>query len=227
MAGQNEGYERNMRKVGIMGGTFNPIHNGHLMIADKAREQFELDEVLFMPCGVPYMKESREVETGRIRAEMTALAIQDRPAFTLSRMEIEHRGNTYTYETLERLKAEYPDTVFYFILGADSLFNLTNWAFPERIFANCHILAAMRNQKTKGQMEEQIRYLQEHYGASIFLLETEYLDISSSDIRRKVALGESIAADVPKNVAEYIAAHNLYKNHIGSYANKDYRTDRI
>lgn len=200
-----------MRKVGIMGGTFNPIHNGHLMIADKAREQFELDEVLFMPCGVPYMKEFREVEAGEIRAEMTALAIQNRPAFTLSRMEIEHSGNTYTYETLERLKAEYPDTVFYFILGADSLFNLTNWAFPERIFASCHILAAVRDQKTMGQMAEQIRYLQERYAASIFLLETEYLDISSSDIRRKVAAGESIEEDVPDKVAAYITEHNLYQ----------------
>lgn len=200
-----------MRKVGIMGGTFNPIHNGHLMIASKAKEQFALDEVLFMPCGVPYMKEAEEVESGEIRAAMTALAIQDNPFFTLSRMEIEHHGNTYTYETLERLRAAHPDTEFYFILGADSLFNLTNWVFPDRIFANCHILAAVRDHKTTAQMQEQIRLLQEHYQASIFLLKTDYLDISSSDIRRKVALGESIAEDVPEEVAAYIAAHNLYQ----------------
>lgn len=200
-----------MRKIGIMGGTFNPIHNGHLMIAEKAREQFALDEVLFMPCGTPYMKEQQELETGEVRAQMTALAIQDTPAFTLSRMEIEHSGNTYTYETLERLKTEYPDTEFFFILGADSLFNLTNWAFPERIFANCHILAAVRDHMTTEQMTEQIRLLQDRYHASIFLLKTDYLDISSSDIRRKIALGESITADVPEKVAGYIAANNLYK----------------
>lgn len=200
-----------IRKVGIMGGTFNPIHNGHLMIASKAKEQFELDEVLFMPCGVPYMKEAGEVESGEIRAEMTVLAIQDNPCFTLSRMEIEHHGNTYTYETLECLRALHPDTAFYFILGADSLFNLTNWMYPERIFANCHILAAVRDHKTTAQMQKQIRLLKEHYQASIFLLRTDYLDISSSDIRRKVALGESIADDVPERVAAYITEHNLYQ----------------
>lgn len=200
-----------MRKVGIMGGTFNPIHNGHLMIAKKAEEQFELDEVLFMPCGVPYMKENQDVETGEIRAEMTALAIEDYPAFTLSMLEIEHHGNTYTYETLESLKAEFPDTEFYFIMGADNLFNLTNWVFPERIFANCHILAAVRNGKTTAQMQEQIHFLQNRYGASIFLLETDYLDVSSSDIRKRVALGESIMEDVPKKVVQYIVSHNLYK----------------
>lgn len=200
-----------MRKVGIMGGTFNPIHNGHLMIASKAKEQFELDEVLFMPCGVPYMKETEDVESGEIRAEMTMLAIQDIPVFTLSMMEIEHHGNTYTYETLECLKAAHPDTVFYFILGADSLFNLTNWVHPERIFANCHILAAVRDHKTTAQMQEQIELLKKQYQASIFLLRTDYLDISSSDIRRKVALGESIAEDVPEKVAAYITEHKLYQ----------------
>ncbi|MCD7725957.1 MAG: nicotinate-nucleotide adenylyltransferase [Clostridiales bacterium] len=201
-----------MRKVGIMGGTFNPIHNGHLMIAEKAREQFALDEVLFMPCGVPYMKDARDIEAGEIRAEMTALAIQGNPAFTLSRMEIEQGGNTYTYETLETLKQKNPDVVYYFILGADSLFHLEHWASPERLFAACHILAAVRDGRTTAQMEEKIRSLRKHYGASIFLLETETLDISSSDIRRKISAGESIAEDVPGEVAEYIAAHQLYRN---------------
>lgn len=200
-----------MKKVGIMGGTFNPIHNGHLMIANKAKEQFALDEVLFMPCGVPYMKAGTDVAAGEIRAEMTALAIQDHPGFALSRIELDHPGNTYTYETLENLKTRYPDDMFYFILGADSLFNLINWVHPERIFASCHILAAVRDQKTVTQMEEQIVLLRERYHAGIFLLQTDYLNISSSDIRRKAAAGESISDYVPQNVADYIAAHHLYQ----------------
>lgn len=199
------------KKVGIMGGTFNPIHNGHLMLADRAMEQFALDEILFIPCGVPYMKEGQSVLPGQVRADMTGLAIQNKHSYRLSTMEIERQGNTYTYETLERLKEEYPGTEFYFILGADSLFNLDKWAKPDRIFANCYILAAVRDDKTTEQMEEQIRILQDRYGASIFMLRTGYLDISSSDIRRKVTLGENITDDVPEQVAEYIKAHHLYQ----------------
>ncbi len=200
-----------MRKVGIMGGTFNPIHNGHLMIADKAREQFCLDEVLFMPCGIPYMKSDQTILPGEERAFMTSLAIQDKPFFRLSTMEIEHKGNTYTYETLECLKREQPESEFYFILGADSLFNIVKWVKPERIFASCHILAAVRDGSTTEQMEKQIRFLQEEYDASIDILKTEYMHISSSDIRQKAALGKSIAEDVPGKVAEYIIAHQLYQ----------------
>lgn len=199
-----------MKKIGIMGGTFNPIHNGHLMIAARAREQFALDEVLFIPCGVPYMKEDEAVLDAGLRAEMTALAIADKPFYSLSMIEINRQGNTYTYETLEQLKTVYPDGAFYFILGADSLFDLTKWAQPERIFANCHILAAVREGKTTSQMEEQIQLLRRSYGAGISLLETDALNISSSEIRLKVSRGESIAADVPEKVAAYIAAHGLY-----------------
>lgn len=199
-----------MKKTGIMGGTFNPIHNGHLALARNAREQFALDEILFIPCGEPYMKAAQKVESGRIRAEMTALAVQENPNFFLSTIELEHAGNTYTYETLERLKMENPDTEYYFILGADNLFQITKWAKPERIFANCSLLAAVRNNKTVADMEEQIRYLEQTYQAVIFLLKIDCMDISSSEIRRKVADGISIEADVPASVRAYIEEKGLY-----------------
>ena len=125
-----------MKKTGIMGGTFNPVHNGHLTLARQALRQFTLDDVLFMPCGVPYMKAGQKVEDGQIRAEMTSLAIQDEPCFILSTMELERQGNTYTYQTLERLKAENPETEYYFIVGADSLFHMAEWVCPENIFAD-------------------------------------------------------------------------------------------
>lgn len=200
-----------MKKVGIMGGTFNPIHNGHLMLATNALEQFALEEILFMPCGVPYMKEHQKVQPGKIRAEMTALAIQDNPRFTLSVLELEQKGNTYTYQTLEQLKADEPDTAYYFIVGADSLFHITQWAYPERIFENCCILAAVRDDKTPDDMETQIRFLQQEYNADIRLLQTTYMDISSSDIRRKIAAGESVEKDMPKPVRTYIERKGLYK----------------
>ena len=143
-----------MKRTGIMGGTFNPIHMGHLIIAEKAREQFNLDEVLFLPSGVPYMKDCREVLPGKIRMEMTALAIQGNPFFAVSAMEVEREGRTYTYETLEKLREQNPDTEYYFILGADSLWKIETWRKPERIFAACHILAAVRDDKSSEDMEK-------------------------------------------------------------------------
>ena len=201
----------NLRKVGIMGGTFNPIHNGHLMLAEEAFKQFSLDEVLFMPSGTSYMKADQKVESGQTRAEMTALAIQDKPYFTLSTMEIEQRGNTYTYKTLERLNQENPDTEYYFIVGADSLFHMPQWVFPERIFSNCCILAAIRDNKTVKDMEEQIDLLSQKYKAHIHLMKTRRMPISSSDIRRKLAAGESIEGDVPESVRSYIEKRGLFR----------------
>ena len=200
-----------MRKVGIMGGTFNPIHNGHLMLAKEALIQFSLDEVLFMPCGKPYMKDEKIVESARTRAEMTELAIRDNPCFTLSTMEIEQPGNTYTYQTLERLKQENPDTEYYYIVGADSLFYMANWRYPERIFCNCCVLSAIRDDKTAADLESQIDFLKDKYDADVRLLRTERVDISSSNIRKKVVMGESIEGDVPEPVKSYIEKKGLYR----------------
>lgn len=124
-----------LKKIGIMGGTFNPIHIGHLIIAEKAREQFGLDHVLFMPSGMPYMKDCREVLPGKTRTKMTELAIQSNLFFAISTIEVEREGRTYTYETLEYLRTQNPDTEYYFILGADSLWKIEEWKHPERIFA--------------------------------------------------------------------------------------------
>ncbi len=200
-----------MKKTGIMGGTFNPVHNGHLTLARQALRQFALDNVLFMPCGVPYMKAGQKVEDGQIRAEMTSLAIQDEPCFILSTMELERQGNTYTYQTLERLKAENPETEYYFIVGADSLFHMAQWVCPEKIFADCHILAAVRDAKTTEDMETQISLLKQQYAANIHLLQTECMDISSSEIRRKIAAGESVDCDLPPAVRQYIEKRGLYR----------------
>lgn len=200
-----------MRKIGIMGGTFNPIHNGHLTIAEEARKQFLLDEVLFMPCGQPYMKADQIVESGQTRAAMTALAIQGNPYFTLCTMEIEQPGNTYTYQTLEKLKKENPDSEYYYIVGADTLFNMSKWRCPEHIFCNCCILAAIRDDKTTADMDCEIDLLKREYSADIRLLHPQLIDISSTDIRHKVSLGISIEEDVPEPVRRYIENRGLYR----------------
>ncbi|MBO5209303.1 MAG: nicotinate-nucleotide adenylyltransferase [Lachnospiraceae bacterium] len=194
-----------------MGGTFNPIHIGHLIIAEKAREQFHLDEILFIPCGNPYMKDCKEVLPGEVRAEMTKLATIENPFFDVSMIEVEKEGNTYTYETLNSLHDKNPGTEYYFILGADSLWAIENWKAPEKIFAGCNILAAVRDDKSTADMEKQIAYLKEKYKASIFLLHTSNIEISSSMIRESVKEGNSIRYLVPDAVYDYIIKNKLYK----------------
>ena len=195
-----------------MGGTFNPIHMGHLIIAEKAREQFHLDEILFLPSGIPYMKEQNEVLPGHIRSEMTKLAIEDNPFFDISTMEAEKESISYTFETLMTLREKNPNTDYYFIVGADNLRTIENWKNPEQIFANCHILAAVRGDISTDDLEKLAAYLKEKYGADISLLQTSHIEISSSMIRDLIKEGKSIRYLVPESVYDYIIIHKLYKD---------------
>ena len=198
------------KKVGIMGGTFNPIHIGHLIIAETARNQYHLDEILFIPSGCSYMKEHLAIPTGEVRADMTSLAIEDNPHFALSLMEIEREGNTYTYETLEELKRQNPDTEYYFILGADSLFALEKWQATQKIFDCCIILVATRNDETVEKVEQEAKRLSEKYQGQVLLLNCGTMDISSTGIRENVKKGQSIRYIVPDKVIQYIREHDLY-----------------
>ena len=164
-----------------------------------------------MPSGRPYMKSEQEVVPAGMRAEMTRLAIRDVPYFRFSPLEVEQTGNTYTYRTLERLRRENPDTAYYFIVGADTLFQMPSWVKPERVFAVCTVVAAVRNDKTPSDMEEQLSLLRRRYNAQITLLHTARTDISSTEVRRKAAAGISIADDVPEAVRAYIEERGLYR----------------
>ncbi len=198
------------KKVGIMGGTFNPIHTGHLILAETAKTEYELDEVLFIPSGISYMKQGMNIPEGKIRADMTSLAIEDNPDFALSLMEIEREGNTYTYETLEHLKAHNPDTEYYFILGADSLIGLEKWQMPQRIFELCTIVAAVRNNSTREELEAVADKLSNKYNGTILILNCGNIEISSTQIRENVKEGKSIRYLVPDKVIQYINEHDLY-----------------
>lgn len=200
-----------MKKVGIMGGTFNPIHRGHLAIARQALSQFALSQVLFIPNGVPYMKDLHEVLPASVRCEMTRLAIAGEPSFALSLIEAEKQENTYTCETLKSLREADPLADYYFIAGADSLWAMESWKNPEEIFRSCRILAAVRDHKSQEDMERQIASLHEAYGADIRLLQTPDMDVSSSMIRERVGCGESIKGLVPEAVEAYIMDHKLYQ----------------
>lgn len=198
-------------KIGIMGGTFDPIHNGHLMLGETAYHQYQLDKVWFMPNGNPPHK--KNIGTNALtRMEMVKLAIQDKEYFTLQDYEVMKESVSPTYQTLAHFKEVYPDDTFYYIIGADSLFSIERWIHPELIFPNCIILAACRDEiDTSEEMNAQIDYLCMKYNAQIKFLTSPLVDISSSELREMIKNGESISKHVPKAVEEFIAKEGLYE----------------
>lgn len=199
-----------MSKIGIMGGTFDPIHIGHIQLAKQALAEAELDSVLFMPNHTPWMKHDRAITEAEHRAAMVQLAIEDNPAFKLSTLEIDAGGNSYTWQTLEKLKSQYPEDEFFFILGADSLLSIEKWAHPEKIFENAVIMAAVRDDCDKAKLEKQKAALAEKYHARIMLLSMPPVDVSSTEIRQEFYCNPQIRKMVPDKAAEYIIHNNLY-----------------
>lgn len=197
----------NKKRVGIMGGTFNPIHYGHLRLAQEAQEQVLLDKILFMPSGRSYMK--KNVLDTQKRVEMTALAIKQYSKFELSLIEAQKTGNTYTCDTLQYLTRTNLDTQYYFIIGADSLFQIEQWKSPEQIFQFAILICAIRDDYDFDTIRKKGEALAES-GADIIYLNTPKWDISSTDIRAKVKSRISIRGLVPPEVALYIEQEHLY-----------------
>lgn len=199
------------KKVGIMGGTFDPIHIGHLILAEAAYEMFELDYVLVMPNGNPPHKPGQVQADMDDRIHMTELAIAGNPHLILSDFENAAKGFHYTYQTLEYLRKEHPDTDYYFILGADSLLSFETWREPQHICRNCILLVATRDGLSYSQLDEQIERLEKLYHARIYKLGTPNIDISSHMIRKKRKEGKSIRYYVPESVEAYILAKGFYR----------------
>ena len=194
-------------KIGIMGGTFDPIHIGHLLLGEFAYEDFGLDEIWFLPNGNPPHKSLAEVTPG----VMERKAIQGVPYFKVSEYEAIENAHSYTYRTMQHFSETYPQHQFYFILGADSLFAIEQWKYFREIFPTCTILAAMRDDKDRKDMEDQIRYLEETYQAKIELLQAPLLEISSTTIRNRAGNGYTVRYMVPDTVAQYIREKGFYK----------------
>ena len=202
-----------MLHIGIMGGTFDPIHLGHIQLAEQALNEVHLDRILFMPNHTPWMKRGRGVLDIEHRLNMVRLGIEDHPSFELSLVEIEAAGDSYTYQTLEALKKDYPkETQLYFIVGADSLFNMEDWVHPELILQNAVILAAVRDGHDKDALNKQKERLLDLFGGEIRLLSMEQVDISSTRIREEFYRSASVREMLPKKVAEYITKNHLYQN---------------
>lgn len=200
------------KKVGIMGGTFDPIHIGHLILGESAYQQFSLDKILFMPSGNPPHKTNRDGgASNEERVEMVRRAIETNDHFELSLVEMHEQGYVYTKETLRRLTEANPDTDYYFILGADSLFNFETWKEPQEICRLCTIVVAVRDHLPMPELDGQIEYLIEKYHADIRKLQSLNIDIASSTIRSWVAEGRSCRYYVPEPVIEYMSEHDIYK----------------
>lgn len=200
-------------KIGIMGGTFDPIHKGHLMLGEYAKDLYKLDEIWFMPNGNPPHKLNSNIESQtKHRVEMVKLAIEGYDNFKIQLYEVERTEVNYSYLTMQHFKEKFSDDEFYFIIGADSLFAFETWKHPELLVKTCKILAAYRDGKNTSEMETQIQYLNKKYGAEIYLLNTPNVDISSSEIRRMLKDQEDISELVPKAVFSYIQSNNLFRD---------------
>ena len=198
-----------------MGGTFDPIHIGHLLIAEQAFQQFALDKVLFMPAGNPPHKKNREGRaTNEQRMEMARMAIENNPHFELSLMEMNESnesGYSYTYITLEKLKERHPDTEYYFIIGADSLYDFKSWAMPERICAWATILVATRNHTDEKLLDYELKMNSSWFKGRFEKLLIDNIDISSQQLRKWIREGKSVRYYIPDSVIAYISDQQIYR----------------
>ena len=198
------------RRIGIMGGTFDPIHYGHLRAADEAHAAFGLSEVIFVPTGQPPHKAGERVSSVEDRYMMTVLATVDCPYFSVSRIEINKTGKSYTIDTLRQLKSmpEYRDTEFYFITGLDAVLDIVSWKNPEEIMSLCKFVAVSRYGYTHSRMQE----LPEDLRSAIIPLEIPLLAISSTGLRERVRMNRSIRFLVPPSVEHFIRKKSLYSS---------------
>lgn len=199
-------------RIGVIGGTFDPIHLGHLIIAEEARERLALEEVVFIPTGQPWLKANRPVSPGDWRLEMARLAMSGNPFFRVSAAELERPGPSYSVETLEQMHRELgPGADIYFILGLDALKEFHRWKEPQRILDLCTLAAVTR----PGHSDFDFASLEEiANGAShkVIFLDGPEIGISGTEIRRRVAQGVSIRYWVPPGVEKYIRQRGLYRS---------------
>ncbi|MGI6072030.1 MAG: nicotinate-nucleotide adenylyltransferase [Lachnospiraceae bacterium] len=231
----------NYGKIGILGGTFDPIHYGHLLLAEAAYDNFGLDKVLLMPTPNPYHRTDKRVSDISSRIDMVKIAIADNPHLEFSDFELKLEGPTYTVNTLTAFKEKYPETELFFIVGGDSLFSMEHWKNVEKLLETATILSSVREEQRKGasgslkgstaksdyngdgtddrmqtddlldEFELQAEYLHRKYGARIHNLNLPSINISSSDIVRRIKAGQSVRYFMPDEVIGYIKDNGLYR----------------
>ncbi|GJN41923.1 nicotinate-nucleotide adenylyltransferase [Corynebacterium ammoniagenes] len=199
-----------MNKIGIMGGTFDPIHNGHLVAASEVAYRFDLDKVIFVPTGQPWQKADRDVTDAEHRYLMTMVATASNPRFTVSRVDIDRNGPTYTIDTLRDIRKFYPDAELYFITGADALSSIMSWRDWEDMLEMAHFVGVTRPgyPLTRDMVPEDQR-------DNIELIDIPAMAISSTDCRERARGGEPVWYLVPDGVVQYIAKNHLYSPNEG------------
>jgi len=194
-------------RLGVMGGTFDPIHYGHLVTAEEALHQFALDEVLFVPTGRPWMKEHEDVSPAEDRYLMTVIATASNPRFRVSRLEVDREGTTYTVDTLRSLREEVTDADLFFISGADAILEIFQWKDPGELFELAHFIAATR----PGYDIDVFEATAPTSLPGISVMNIPALAISSTDVRDRVAAGRPIRYLVPEGVNSYVTKAGLYR----------------
>ncbi|MER8186349.1 nicotinate-nucleotide adenylyltransferase [Kitasatospora sp. NPDC094015] len=190
------------RRLGVMGGTFDPIHHGHLVAASEVASAFHLDEVIFVPTGQPWQKDDSSVSPAEDRYLMTVIATAENPQFSVSRIDMDRDGPTYTVDTLRDLRALHPDAELFFITGADALAQILSWRDSEELFELAHFIGCTRPGHTLSDAGLPV--------GRVSLVEVPALAISSTDCRLRVAKGEPVWYLVPDGVVRYIDKRALY-----------------
>jgi nicotinate-nucleotide adenylyltransferase len=198
------------RRLGIMGGTFDPIHYGHLVTAEGARYAFGLERVIFIPSGRPPHKTGNMVSNPLDRYEMTCMAIASNPYFCASAIEVERPGPSYTIDTVRAVMKQYPGAKIYFITGADALLEIFNWKDFDALILICNFVAATRPGYRLFELKEKIAFLPPGLKQNISYMEVPALAISSTDIRQRVHDGRPVKYLLPESVEDYIKKNRLY-----------------
>lgn len=202
-----------MRNIGIYGGTFNPIHIGHMIAAQEVLSKLNLDKIVFMPAGNPPHKTCRDMASQKERYDMVRLAIESNPCFEISDMEIKRQGKTYTYDTLVMLREQYPDVHIVFIIGYDSLTEMDGWKNVEKLFGLCEFVVVTRENTVEEVMNE-INDKHTKYGAHIKYVPIPDIEVSSTMIRKRAGKKYSIKYLVNEMVENYIIEKGLYLNDV-------------
>lgn len=197
-------------RIGIFGGTFDPVHNAHLLLAEQSREQANLDEVWLIPAGSPPHKESTGISSGKQRREMLDFAIAGNPAFVIKDLELHREGPSYTVETLRQLKETHPDDEFFLIVGADSVRDLHTWREPEAILELATLIGVNRPNISLPDLTELTQKFGEDVIAKILWVTMPGIDISSTDIRKRLRENKSVRYMTPRAVEVYIHNNRLY-----------------
>lgn len=207
---ETECIQLKQNKIGLLGGTFNPIHNGHLMMAHIALCEFVLGEIAFLPSGQPPHKKTDDIAPAEQRLDMIKLAIEDQPRFSVNPMEIHRKGYTYTVDTLELLAKKNKGAQYYYIIGADTLFELNTWKNFERVICLTNFICILRPGLNEADVRQYAEILNEKYGPKIFVADEKGPNISSSRIRASALEQKLRDRLLPPKVASYIRQNGVY-----------------